>query len=214
MRWPPPPPEDEPMNGPATVSAHDPAAVLQRLADELAAEESIVSPHVRDPEEYPALGALVAAGPRTASDPAGYAAVIESIREGYLLHFGTPRIVTGLDRDLALLAGDYLYAKGLLRLAGLDDPAAVAELSDLISLSAQLHAEPEPATTAPAWLACAVAIAAGAGADHERAKDALRRGGDGAALYEAAARTAREAGLDEQLAAAAETVRFPPSNRG
>jgi hypothetical protein len=140
--------------------------------------------------------------------------VIESVREGYLLHFGTPRIVTGLDPDLALLAGDYLYAKGLLRLAGLDDPAAVAELSDLISLSAQLHAEPEPATTAPAWLGCAVAIAAGAGADHERAKDALRRGGDGAALYEAAARTAREAGLDEQLAAAAETVRFPPSNRG
>lgn len=188
--------------------------VLERLAAELAAEGSIVSPHVRACGEHPALGALVAAGPRAARDPEGYAAVIESVREGYLLHFGTPRIVAELDPDLALLAGDYLYAKGLLRLADLDDPAAVAELSDLISLSAQLHAEPGPASTAPAWLGCAVAIAVGGSSDHERAKDALRRGGDPAALYGAAERAAREAGLDEQLAAAAETVRFAPSNCG
>ena len=196
------------------ASSGDPAAVLDELADELLAEGSIVSPHVRRSADPPALGALVAAGPRAGRDPAGYAAVIESVREGYLLHFGTPRIVAGLDPDLALLAGDYLYAKGLLRLAGLDDPEAVAELSDLISLSAQLHAEPDPPSTAPAWLGCAVAIAVGGSADHARAKDALRRGGDPAALYGVAERLADAAGLDEQLAKAAETVRFPPSNCG
>ena len=47
----------------------------------------------------------------------------------------------GMDDDLRLLAGDALYALGLARLAERGDLAAVAELSDLISLSAQAHAE-------------------------------------------------------------------------
>ena len=46
-----------------------------------------------------------------------------------------------MDDDLRLLAGDALYALGLARLAQTGDLAAVAELSDLISLSAQAHAE-------------------------------------------------------------------------
>ncbi len=58
----------------------------------------------------PALGLLAAAGPRAAEAPGEYALVIESIREGYLLHYGEPRVVVGADPDLALLAGDYLYA--------------------------------------------------------------------------------------------------------
>ena len=48
-------------------------------------------------------------------------------------------MVAGADRDLALLAGDYLYALGLERLAALGDLDAVRELSDLISLAAQVH---------------------------------------------------------------------------
>ena len=48
-------------------------------------------------------------------------------------------MVVGADPDLALLAGDYLYALGLERLAALGDLEAIRELSDLISLSAQLH---------------------------------------------------------------------------
>ena len=47
--------------------------------------------------------------------------------------------MVGADADLALLAGDYLYALGLERLAALGDLEAVRELSDLISLSAQLN---------------------------------------------------------------------------
>ena len=52
--------------------------------------------------------------------------MIEAVREGYLLHYGEPRIVVGADTDLALLAGDYLYALGLERLAALGDLEAVA----------------------------------------------------------------------------------------
>jgi hypothetical protein len=63
------------------------------------------------------------------------------VREGYLLHYGEPRLLAGHDSDLALLAGDYLYALGLDRLASLGDTAAVGVLADLISRCAQLHAE-------------------------------------------------------------------------
>ena len=46
-----------------------------------------------------------------------------------------------MDEDLRLLAGDSLYALGLARLAERGDVAAVAELSDLISLCAKAEAE-------------------------------------------------------------------------
>ena len=67
--------------------------------------------------------------------------VTEVVREGYLLHYRESRLFDGMDADLRLLAGDALYALGLARLAELGDLAAVAELSDLISRSAQAHAE-------------------------------------------------------------------------
>ena len=100
----------------------------------------MISPQVTDPgEAEPALGLLAAAGPRAAQAPGEYSLLVESVREGYLLHYGEPRVVVGADADLALLAGDYLYALGLERLAALGDLEAIRELSDLISLSAQLH---------------------------------------------------------------------------
>ena len=58
--------------------------------------------------------------------------MVEAVREGYLLHYGEPRLLAGHDPDLALLAGDYLYALGIERLAALGDAEAVLELADLI----------------------------------------------------------------------------------
>ena len=52
--------------------------------------------------------------------------MVEAVREGYLLHYGEPRLLAGHDDDLALLAGDYLYALGIERLAALGDADAVA----------------------------------------------------------------------------------------
>jgi hypothetical protein len=118
-----------------------PAAALQTLAAQLRGEETPISPHVVDPAEPPTLGELAASGPATAAAPAEYALVVEAVREGYLLHYAEPRLLAGHDSDLALLAGDYLYALGLDRLAALGDARAVAVLSDLISECARLHAE-------------------------------------------------------------------------
>src|ERR671918_1611326 len=172
-----------------------PEDALGALAEQLRSEDSVISPHVRNVAETPALGLLVAAGARTASAPGEYALLIESIREGYLLHYGHPRVVVGADRDLALLAGDYLYARGLERLAALGDLESVRELSDLISLAAQAHAEANGGDLAEAlWLASTVAVAAGGGGDHEGAEGAPRGGGSGAGhdlLVSARARASR-----------------------
>ena len=39
-----------------------------------------------------------------------YALGLESIYEGYLLHYGRPRLFAPADSDTAILLGDYLYA--------------------------------------------------------------------------------------------------------
>ncbi|HEU4706298.1 MAG TPA: hypothetical protein VFS64_03825 [Solirubrobacterales bacterium] len=132
---------------------------LQALADQLRAEDTPISPHVIDPAEAPELGELVAGGPGAAAAPAEYALVIEAVREGYLLHYEEPRLLAGHDTDLALLAGDYLYALGLDRLAALEDTRAVAILSDLISDCARLQAEGHPDSIPGLWRHAAEEIA-------------------------------------------------------
>jgi hypothetical protein len=85
--------------------------------------------------------------------------VLEAVYEGYLLHYAEPRLFQGMDGDLRLLAGDALYALGLARLAESGDLAAVAELSDLITSSAQAHAEGRGAEAEPLWDASADLLA-------------------------------------------------------
>jgi hypothetical protein len=77
--------------------------------------------------------------------------VLEAVYEGYLMHYGAPRLFDRLDDDLRLLAGDTLYALGLSRLAATGDLEAVAELSDLISRSARAHAEGRADDVEPIW---------------------------------------------------------------
>jgi hypothetical protein len=195
-----------------------PADALRDLAALLSADGSVVSPQVADPgDRAPVLGVLAAAGERTAAAPGEYALVVETVREGYLLHYAAEdaRIVRGADHDLALLAGDYLYALGLERLAALADLAAVRELSDLISLVAQVHDGSRDAARARLeatglWLACAAAIAAGDGTAHGPAKEDVRADADRAAatLWAAASQTADRGGFREPLEDAAAGLDF------
>ncbi len=141
------------------MTTRSPGDVLQALADQLRAEETPITPHVVDPAELPELGELAAAGPGAAAAPAEYALVVEAVREGYLLHYEQPRLLAGHDSDLALLAGDYLYALGLDRLAALNDPRAVAILSDLISDCARFQAEGDTDPLPDLWKAAAKSLA-------------------------------------------------------
>ena len=128
---------------------------------------------------------------------------LETIYEGYLVHYGRPRLFAPADEDTALLLGDYLYAHGLVRIAGFGDVDAVADLSELISLCAQLRAENRDGD-GPLWAATAALLG-------ERSLDAahaaLRLHGD-ASLLDTAARTAAgDAAVDRALAAHAGRVR-------
>jgi hypothetical protein len=138
-----------------------PGDALRVLAEQLRAEETPISPRVVDPVEPPELGELAAAGPGAAAAPAEYALVVEAVREGYLLHYEQPRLLAGHDPDLALLAGDYLYALGLDRLAALGDTTAVAILADLITACARLQAEGDHAPIPDLWREAAERIAVG-----------------------------------------------------
>ncbi len=73
-----------------------------------------------------------------------YALGLETIYEGYLVHYGTPRLFDPKDPDVALLLGDYLYAHGLVRIARLGDVDAIRELAELIAACAHLRAEGAP----------------------------------------------------------------------
>jgi hypothetical protein len=136
----------------------DPAASLAVLAEILRSGETPISPHVVEPAEQPHFGPLAASGPLAAAAPGEYALVVEAVREGYLLHYGEPRLLAGHDADLALLAGDYLYALGIERLAALGDPEAVRRLGELIADCAQLHAEGREADAPTRWRTAALAI--------------------------------------------------------
>jgi len=132
--------------------------------------ETPISAHVVEPAERPVFGLLAALGERAAAAPAEYALVVEAVREGYLLHYGTPRLLRGHDADLALLAGDYLYALGIERLAGLGDDAAVTVLSELIGRCARLHAEDRADEVPSLWRASALAVGGGEHGDREAAR--------------------------------------------
>jgi hypothetical protein len=124
---------------------------------------------------------LAASGPRVDGRGADYELLIETIYEGYLLHYHAPRVVRPPEDDLGLLAGDRLYALGLARLVKLGDIEAVAELADVITLSALSHGGGNPELADAVWMAGARAVGWGASPHHERAK-ALTRAGSPDAL--------------------------------
>jgi hypothetical protein len=79
-------------------------------------------------------------------------------------------LLRGHDDDLSLLAGDYLYALGLARLAALGDVSAVAVLAELIARAAQLHAEGREDEVPELWRNAALAIGGEGHSDRESAR--------------------------------------------
>jgi len=139
------------------------------------------------------LGALAASGPRSAGHEADIAFVVEAIREGELLHYGKPRLFDGIEPDLALLAGDRLYALGLARLAALGDLEATSELADVISLCAQARAAEQHELAEAVWQAGVAAVGWGASDAVREAKAAAREGRpDAPGALRAAARQVRD----------------------
>ena len=125
--------------------------VWQVIADEAGAESPLWGEALRprtEQEREPVFSPL---------GEERYALGLETIYEGYLLHYGRPRLFTPADRDTSLLLGDYLYAHGLVRVSTHDDVDAVADLAALISLCAQFRAD-GAAGDGQAWAATAALL--------------------------------------------------------
>jgi hypothetical protein len=129
-----------------------------------------------DTIQAPSPAAIAAEGPRAAGRREDYELLVEAIYEGYLLHYGEPRVVRVPDADLRLLAGDRLYAVGLARLVELGDTRAVAELADTITLSALAQGAGSVKLADAVWQAGARAVGWGAGELHSRAKELVLAG--------------------------------------
>lgn len=132
----------------------------ERLAADLRADGGLLAGALRRDlaaaDGEPA--ALAASGPRSQGRTHEIALLVEAIHEGELLHYGASRTVAQDDADLALLAGDRLYALGLDRLARLGDLEAVGALAEVIAGCAQAHALGDPDAAAAAWRAGARAV--------------------------------------------------------
>ncbi len=120
---------------------------------------------------------IAAAGPRVQRRAEEYELLMEAIYEGYLLHYDTPRILRPPEADLGLLAGDQLYALGLARLVALGDLEAVAELADVIALTALAQGEGRGELAQAVWAAGARAVGWGPSDSHRRAKALVHAGG-------------------------------------
>jgi hypothetical protein len=156
--------------------------ILERLVDIVREDGGLLAAALRDDVAGATPhGDAVARGPRSDGHPADLPLVIEAVREGYLLHYGEPRLMSRDDDDLALLAGDRLYALGLERLAAAGDLDAVHALADLIALSAQAQAAGDTPLLDAVWAAGCAELGWGSTTDLEAAKVAARAGETGAA---------------------------------
>jgi hypothetical protein len=131
-----------------------------------------------------------------------YALGLETIYEGYLVHYGRPRLLEPADDDTALVLGDYLYAQGLARIASVGEVEGVGDLAELISLCAQARAEGLDGDGA-AWAATAALIGQGRLTD---ARAAFRDRGDAGPLEQLARETAGDRAVEQALEAHARAV--------
>jgi hypothetical protein len=128
--------------------------VWDAIADGAAGESALWAQALRPSDERQLVAVF-----SPLADPR-FALGIETIYEGYLTHYGTPRLFAPLDPDVALLLGDYLYAHGLVRVAAFGETDAVSDLSELISLCSQLRAE-DAEGDGPLWAASSALLGRG-----------------------------------------------------
>ena len=173
------------------------ADVWDTIAAEAARESTLWADALRAQDERERLPVF---SPLGADE---FALGLETIYEGYLLHYGRPRLFAPADADTALLLGDYLYAHGLVHISAFGVVAAVADLAELISLAAQVRAE-ATGDDGPLWAATAALLGEDALAE---ARSSLRLRRDPGALLELAESATNADALQRALATHAERLR-------
>ena len=187
------------------------AAVWETIAAEAAEESGLWAAALRTDDEREEIAVF------SPLAPAPFALGLETIYEGYLMHYGRPRLFAAEDRDTRILLGDYLYAHGLVRVAEAGDVRVVAELAALLSVCAQLRAEVEPGSPVPDGVVWAATLAC-LGRDDPAlaaARAELRDRGEPGALADLAIAAAGPDAVEEALVrhaerTAADTTTIPP----
>jgi hypothetical protein len=141
------------------------------LWEAIAGEAAAESPLWRDALRPEGEREAVAVFSQLCGEP--HALGLETVYEGYLTHYGRPRLFAPPDDDTALLLGDYLYAHGLVRIAASGDVDAVRELAELISRCAHLRADGKDGD-GEAWVETALKLGDGA-PDRSAVASALAR---------------------------------------
>jgi hypothetical protein len=154
-----------------------------------------------EPTAAPLLAPLVSP-PLSAHEATG----LDLILEGFLLHHGRPRHLRPSAPGREVLAGDYCYAHGLVRIAAAGDLFVVEALADLIALGAGLVAAGERGALVPLWRGTTAAILAHRGAREAEvgarfldAQRSLRADGDASQLAVLAAELPPTPELEEAL---------------
>jgi hypothetical protein len=165
--------------------------VWDTIAREAGRESALWTAALLDPDAQERSAVFSALGePR-------YALGIETIYEGYLLHYGRPRLFAPEDGDTALLLGDYLYAHGLVRIEQVGSVEAVNDLAELIALCAYLQAEGIAGDSA-VWAATATTLGLG---ELDEGRSSLQLDNDPGPLERLARARAGDSAVDAALAA-------------
>ncbi len=129
---------------------------------------------------------------------------VDLILEGFLAHHGRPLHLAAHTGDRHVLAGDFCYATGLVRVAGAGDIFVIEALAELVALSSGLVADGRRDLLAPLWRAVLAAIAApgreAAAPALRAAMDAVTRDADPGPALALAAALPPTPELEERLA--------------
>ena len=173
-----------------------PGGIWETIAAEASGESPLWAAALRPPDEREPVAVFSPLAQER------FALGLETIYEGYLMHYGHPRLFAAADRDTRVLLGDYLYAHGLVRVAEHREVNVVADLAELLSLCAQVRAEAGPDAAdedGALWAATLARLGSGDPA-LSAARAALRDSGDAAPLAELARATAGDEVVAEALA--------------
>jgi len=117
------------------------------------AAEPILAAGLVEPARPAVISPLVCP-PLTSDEGEG----LDLILEGFLLHHGRPRQLDIADSGRRVLAGDYCYAQGLVRMARSGDLVVIEALADLIALGTAAVAQGHPEALAPLWAGTVASI--------------------------------------------------------
>lgn len=120
------------------------AATLDTIRDDIVADSSLFADRMKplpDGDEAGFSTVFKAAAGETVQRERDYVFALEYIYEGYLLHYGESRLLDPQGDDFHLLAGDYMYARGLNHTAAIGDLFPIRTLAELVELCSYIHCE-------------------------------------------------------------------------